>query len=1186
MKPIRLEIEGVKSFNQLQIIDFNKLMEGGVFGIVGPSGSGKSTILDAILIALYGKDSRSKTNADFINSKSKKARVLLEFEFKVNNKNTVFKVERVFFRSKKDPTIVSSEAQVFEKFGNGFNQVAESVYKTDAYIKNLLGMSDVEFSKCIALPQGEFAGFLKARPSERVSIIGNLFDLDVYGQKLSDKLSKKRSKIEENAKIVLAKLESMAEVSEEEIESLSDELNNIKEKIIEDDSKLLTLREEKSKFDKINKSKLRIDELNENLKEFEKNREEIDKKSEIIEKSIKFDKYSSIYKTREDLLKKVDSINLELNKDEKERIDLVNLYNEKKKVFDEFYGEVNNEIDELTKKYNYLLNLKSKLPRLDEINLMLDWTKKEIEEFVCKRNEIEEKIAKINEKILNFEKKAQKCNEKIESVSERANMYLSLSDIREYNKQIKLLEDFSKTLSDLREVKNREAMQAQKELFEISKKEKDLMKKSDEISNSVGAFLNDRTSNSYEKLRILDKKLNEILNSKSKIAFLRKYISAIDVENDEIVDAIKDLDDDAKKAQLKIEKAESIIHEIEKDIANERNERDSYFGANALSVILENVNIGEVCPICKSDILQKAYISRTDLGVFEKNIQDFERKKQNLENERDKILFVIAKIEIEKELKLSRIEFNKKKQKSLKNDIDEEYIKFVDLTDSKEEDFENLHKSVLSSIDKIELLIKMEEDLKDKINSIKDKRTELGTKIMLYREMAEEFISVYEIFEAERAERELYIYSIVGKQQTITESLDELRDDYLVYKKADEELKQIEQILKSLNDELTICKIDLSDNNNKYDRCNEKYMALLSEYNDINDEIKKQTYGDFDRYIESVKQKLNDKKLKLENDRIEILELDNKVAKKSGNIDNKIELREEYLRQIDEIDRSMASIHTELNIESVNDMSLYFISEDVRRNMRLEVDEFNSKIAIIKKELCELEKIDFSSYNEVVFYNINEKIKLYENSQNSLREKLGNLSLLIETKKNDFIKQKTLREEYKAIEGKLIKIKELADVLKNKALLEYVAEEYIDDITKIASKKLMSLKNGEYSLVCENREFYVIDNLDDGFKRSTSTLSGGETFVVSLALALAMSEAIIMSSNREFNFFFLDEGFGTLDSELCNTIVNALFNLHKQNLTIGLISHVKELQEMLNYKLVVKKRRENIGSTLDYEFTI
>ena len=107
MKPIKLEIEGLHSFQAKQVVDFNALSNSGIFGIFGQTGSGKSTILDAIILALYGKVQRSKTNSDFINLKSKKAVVSLTFSFMdttivlpftmILTKETLFKLLLIFF---------------------------------------------------------------------------------------------------------------------------------------------------------------------------------------------------------------------------------------------------------------------------------------------------------------------------------------------------------------------------------------------------------------------------------------------------------------------------------------------------------------------------------------------------------------------------------------------------------------------------------------------------------------------------------------------------------------------------------------------------------------------------------------------------------------------------------------------------------------------------------------------------------------------------------------------------------------------------------------------------------------------------------------------------------------------------------------------------------------------------------
>ena len=110
------------------------------------------------------------------------------------------------------------------------------------------------------------------------------------------------------------------------------------------------------------------------------------------------------------------------------------------------------------------------------------------------------------------------------------------------------------------------------------------------------------------------------------------------------------------------------------------------------------------------------------------------------------------------------------------------------------------------------------------------------------------------------------------------------------------------------------------------------------------------------------------------------------------------------------------------------------------------------------------------------------------------------------------------------------------------------------------------------------------DDANGGVRRPVNSLSGGETFLTALALALALSTQIQLRGESPLEFFFLDEGFGTLDADLLETVMNTFEKLHLQNLTIGIISHLPELKNRLARRLVVTPAEAGgVGSTVKLE---
>lgn len=129
----------------------------------------------------------------------------------------------------------------------------------------------------------------------------------------------------------------------------------------------------------------------------------------------------------------------------------------------------------------------------------------------------------------------------------------------------------------------------------------------------------------------------------------------------------------------------------------------------------------------------------------------------------------------------------------------------------------------------------------------------------------------------------------------------------------------------------------------------------------------------------------------------------------------------------------------------------------------------------------------------------------------------------------------------------------------------------LDHLVYLANKQLTRL-HGRYLLerkASEALELQVLDTWQGDSVRDTKTLSGGESFLVSLALALALSD--LVSHKTSIDSLFLDEGFGTLDRETLDMALDALDNLHASGKTIGVISHIEAMKERIAVQIEVKK---------------
>jgi exonuclease SbcC len=170
--------------------------------------------------------------------------------------------------------------------------------------------------------------------------------------------------------------------------------------------------------------------------------------------------------------------------------------------------------------------------------------------------------------------------------------------------------------------------------------------------------------------------------------------------------------------------------------------------------------------------------------------------------------------------------------------------------------------------------------------------------------------------------------------------------------------------------------------------------------------------------------------------------------------------------------------------------------------------------------------------------------------------------------------RKELEQEVRGRAAEAAVYHALAGELRADRLITFLQGEALELLAAAGSERLLFLSQGRYRLAFEGDEFYVEDRQNGDERRSVRTLSGGETFLASLALALGLAaqiQSLAVTERARLQSLFIDEGFGALDPESLEVATEALSQLGSQDRMVGVITHVSELAERLPVRIEVRK---------------
>lgn len=416
------------------------------------------------------------------------------------------------------------------------------------------------------------------------------------------------------------------------------------------------------------------------------------------------------------------------------------------------------------------------------------------------------------------------------------------------------------------------------------------------------------------------------------------------------------------------------------------------------------------------------------------------------------------------------------------------------------------------------------------------------------------------------------------KLSHVNESLSQLNE---AEKKREEALKSLDranELVQTLSAQIKI-------KENELETAKKDGKELRFRADELKSELERAFGKDCTDYSAAVRN--NDAKLKKLRADKENLEASLKTAESEGNgltvsAERLKTLIQAAQREIKTLEQKLGDLINSIphkDVEKCRELSLRF--SDVA-DAHKAVNDFDARIASLLSRKNELEKTD--GITAVSDASVAEAEREKSDICGGVAELTGAIAVLENESKNlsERLKEKEeILKEFEAAEKERTLIARLKEVTKGNKFLEYIANEYLADVSSLASSTLLKLNDGRYFLTYKDNNFFVGDNYNCGNLRGVNTLSGGETFLVSLSLALALSQTICARSLKSIEFFFLDEGFGTLDTTLVDTVMDALEKLKSSSFTIGVISHVEELKHRIPNKITVNKATENHGSTLD-----
>ena len=1215
MQILKLSFENINSLKGAWTIDFQAPdFRSGIFAIVGPTGSGKTTILDAICLALYGHTPRigsiTQNANEVMNRDCDSCRSSLEFQTLSGRYRATWsqKKQKNFDKTGKYGQVVST----MEKFEDGcWIPITDGskVTSKKQEVQKIIGLSFDQFKRSVMLSQGDFAAFLKSKPNEKAQTLEQITGTQIYSllsTKVYDLAEEQKKLFEDKQREVeLSPVldDAVVLTKQEQLKGITEEAKVLETQIskIEKESRWI------SETAELRNQFLRVKAELERLKE---NRNEFFRKENVVRLAEHAQNILPIFNTlidkqslREDSIK-------EKSAAENELVNATKSLKEKDFNFKAAEEALNNENLQKPKK----LALFSQIESLDaEISPLIKSSRLAQEEKIKLENETadcKDHLNKAKEDIRKLEEDREKRDLERKEDIKGAFLYQRKDELRDCKITAETL---SAALADAEgkadkasetvksQEKEAEALRIRKEkIASVIEADKVLLK---EAEKRLSEILDGKT---------LDELTQEQLSFSEQIPLLEAVKSALKAvcdQKEEIVRQEDVMQRDSAELDNWSSKKEGYEKEIQ-SLTSRQEELEALVQIDELTKFRAELKEGEPCPVCGSlehpfaaNLPPEVATAKERLAVVKEESTDLQKNQKEADRKidvlKDRILVSEKRLkELRKNLDLAEEELTLKcgragltregvteeaaavlitKKESLLIDIKKRIAKARD-AESKAAAAKEKIAGITEELHRVEMVFSNAqtkfESAKSLLAQAQNGREKARTELeQFWRKTAKEYGSVITDGELFAHNPELFKRWIAkaAKYEELLESCREIENS-LAIKKGTlpglvESVERLEKSSREKSDQAAELQTELKTKQLQRDKLfgtklveieRKAYERLLSQLA----EAKDQAYENLSK-ARSV-QAAAEQRLKTAEQRSAEAEK-NLLSAKTEWTDalkkEKFESEEDWRR-------------ARLDSEAIN--ALHKEITDYKAQSRSAADRFSEA----DKKLAEKESQKLTDKSLEV---LEAEKREASAEKEKLLEQKGELQKELKTDEEARIKRAGIEDELKKLKHQVAvwdRLNTLVGSSSGDKYRRYVQSLVLLTLLKNANVELTKL-HSRYRLVKGggDMEIKVIDSDLADQERPTDNLSGGETFIVSLALALGLAQ--MASNNVRIDSLFLDEGFGTLDDDSLEKALNALSSLNAQGKTVGLISHVDQIKERIPSKIVVKRSAQPGVSRLE-----